>query len=126
MNTSLTSGINTSSVTDTISDTFTDTVPRAIAEGLHEVGSYLDAVPDLVVDSVGTGVTEGRRFARRAADRIPGVTTSGTDRRWWIVAAILGLAAVAGVVWFTRRSSDQRTDAGQADIADIDARRSVA
>lgn len=112
--------------TNTITETVTDTVPHAIADALSDVGSVLETVPELVAGGVDAGVTGGRRFARRAADHVPGVSTTGSNRRWWLIAAVLATLAVVGTVWYTRRSSSDGTSASDADVPNIDARRSVA
>ncbi|TDT18669.1 hypothetical protein BDK89_4299 [Ilumatobacter fluminis] len=117
--------MNTNTITETITDTLTDTVPSAIAGTLSDVGSIIETVPGVVVDSVDAGVTSGRRFARKAAGHVPGVSAPTSNRRWWLMAALLATLAVVGTVWYTRRSSND-SSGSDADVANIDARRHVA
>jgi len=91
----------------------TDRIPDIIADAASEVGSFvsdvghvLEGVPDVVEGGVAAGVHRGRRMLA-AVPFIPVSTRS--NRRWWVIAGIVGVVGVVTAIWLTRRSSDDST-----------------
>lgn len=108
MNTSITDKLPIESIGETI----TGTIKGPVTDSVHRVGEFVpDHVPGAVVDAVNDGVTHGQRFGRRLVDRIPGRSSSSNTKRWVILGAVMGLAAIGLVVWRARSNRDQ------ADIA---------
>ena len=111
--------------THQITDTITDTIPSAIVDVLNEVGSAIEVGAGAVGGVVNEGVSSGRRLAGSITTPawMPG-PTARSNRRWWYAAGTLALLAVIGAVWYSKRSTDERTSSDG--VADLDQHRSVA